>query len=86
MAVTLSLHENQTFTLLRESLSGHNEVETYTGQMRFQDDSQQQIELVNVATRNLLYVDLKEQVLEIREDKTGKRYQMQNDFILGPTA
>ncbi|WP_159123194.1 copper resistance protein NlpE N-terminal domain-containing protein [Acinetobacter variabilis] len=83
MAVMLTLHEDQTYTLERESLSGHNEVQTFSGPIRFQDDSHQKIELVNVATRNLLYVDLEEHVLEIREDKSGKRYQMQSDFILG---
>ena len=82
MAVVLSLNEDQTFTMTRESLSGHNQLETFHGQIRFQDDAQQKIELLNVDTRNLLYVDLKKQVLEIREDQTGKRYQMQSDFIL----
>lgn len=86
MAVALTLHENQTFTLLRESLSDHTELKTLTGQIRFQDASQQKIELVNVATRNLVYVNLQEHILEIREDQTGKRYQMQSDFILGPVA
>ena len=61
-------------------------METFSGPIRFQDDSYQKIELVNVATRNLLYVDLEEHVLEIREDKSGKRYQMQSDFILGRFA
>lgn len=82
MAVALSLHDDRTFTLSRESLSGHNPIETITGPIRFQDDTQQKIELLNVDTRNLVYVDLKKQVLEIREDQTGKRYQMQSDFIL----
>ncbi|MFV5508231.1 copper resistance protein NlpE N-terminal domain-containing protein [Acinetobacter sp. 197] len=82
MAVALTLNEDKTFTLQRESLSGHNEIETMSGQIRFQDESQQKIELLNVDTRNLLYVDLKKHVLEIREDQTGKRYQMQSDFIL----
>ena len=82
MAVTLALYEDQTYTLTRESLSGHNEIKTMSGQIRFQDESQQKIELLNVDTRNLLYVDLKKHVLEIREDQTGKRYQMQSDFIL----
>lgn len=82
MAVALTLNEDQTFTLQRESLSGHNEIKTMSGNIRFQDESQQKIELLNVDTRNLLYVDLKKHVLEIREDQTGKRYQMQSDFIL----
>ena len=54
MAVALTLNEDQTFTLQRESLSGHNEIKTMSGQIRFQDESQQKIELLNVDTRNLL--------------------------------
>ncbi len=82
MAVTLRLSENETFVLERESLSGHNGYETFVGKIRFQDDSRQKIELVNISKRNLLFVDLDKGVLEIREDQTGKRYQMQSDFIL----
>ncbi len=82
MAVALELHEDQTFTLTRESLSGHNEVEVLKGVIRFKDESKQQLELMNVQTRNLLYVDLDQQLLEIREDQTAKRYQMQSDFLL----
>lgn len=83
MAVALTLHEDQTYTLTRESLSGHNEVETIQGQLRFDTQDQNKIELLQVANRNLLFVDLDSKVLEIREDQTGKRYQMQSDFILG---
>lgn len=83
MAVTLALYEDQTYTLTRESLSGHSEVETLKGKLRFTDESKQRIELINVATRNLLYVNLDEKVLEIREDQSGKSYQMQSDFLLG---
>jgi len=86
MAVALSLNEDQIFTLQRESLSGHHQLETLHGKIRFQDDAQKKIELLNVDTRNLVYVDLKKQVLEIREDQTGKRYQMQSDFILFETV
>jgi len=53
------------------------------GKLRFIDESKQRIELINVATRNLLYVNLDEKVLEIREDQSGKSYQMQSDFLLG---
>lgn len=52
------------------------------GIIHFKDDAQQQLELMNVKTRNLLYVDLEQQQLEIRVDQTAKRYQMQSDFIL----
>ena len=82
MAVALSLHADQTYTLVRESLSGHNEIETLTGQLRFDTQDKNKLELLNVAKRNLLFVDLNSHVLEIREDQTGKRYQMQSDFIL----
>ena len=82
MAVTLALHEDQTYTLTRESLSAHSEVEVLKGIIHFKDDAQQQLELMNVKTRNLLYVDLEQQLLEIRVDQTAKRYQMQSDFIL----
>lgn len=82
MAVALELHENMTYTLARESLSGHNQVETLTGPLRFNAKDQNKVELVNVTTRNLLYVDVDDQVLEIREDVTGKKYQMQSDFVL----
>lgn len=86
MAVALELHEDQTYTLTRESLSGHNDVEVLKGAIRFKDDTQQQLELMNVQTRNLLYVDLDHQLLEIREDQTAKRYQMQSDFLLERTV
>ena len=82
MVVTLALHEDQTYTLTRESLSAHNEVEVLKGIIHFKDDAQQQLELMNVKTHNLLYVDLEQQLLEIRVDQTAKRYQMQSDFIL----
>lgn len=86
MAVALQLHEDKTYTLTRESLSGHNEVETLRGQLRFDAKDEHKVELVNVKTRNLLYVDLEEKVLEIREDQSGKRYQMQSDFLLDKSA
>src|SRR5690606_8539843 len=73
MAVALSLHDDRTFTLSRESLSGHNPIETITGPIRFQDDTQQKIEVLNVVSRILLNVDLKEHDLEISEDQTIKR-------------
>jgi len=86
MAVALELHEDKTYTLTRESLSGHNELETLTGQLRFDAKDESKIELLNVSTRNLLYVDLDEKVLEIRVDKTAKPYQMQSDFVLDKLA
>lgn len=86
MAVALELHEDMTYTLVRESLSGHNQVETLTGVLKFTDAQQGQIELVNVTNRNLMYVDLAKKQLEIREDLTAKPYQMQSDFILSKNA
>ena len=82
MSVKLNLHEDQTYTLVRESLSGHNEIETLTGVIKFIDVEQTQLALLNVATRNLLFVDLEKKQLEIRQDTTAKSYQMQSDFIL----
>lgn len=82
MAVTLTLNEDQTYTLKRESLSGHNDVEKITGQLHFDVKDPNKIELLQVAKRNLLFIDLDSNVLEIREDQTGKRYQMQSDFML----
>ena len=82
MAVTLTLHQNQSFELHRESLSEHNGVEKLTGTLRFTDADQQQIELMQVTTRNLMFFNVKEKQLEIREDVSAKEYQMQSDFIL----
>lgn len=82
MVVGLTLHEDKTYTLTRESLSQHSAVETYQGKLRFSDESQQKIELLDVAARNLIFVDLDKHQLEIRADESGKRYQMQDDFLL----
>ena len=86
MAVFLELHQDETYTLVRESMSGHNTPEVIQGRIRFADASRQQLELLQVNTRNLLYVDLEKQLLEIRVDQTGKRYQMQSDFILAKSV
>ena len=83
MAVDLKLNEDMTYVLQRESLSGHNEVETLQGKTIFKDEKQSQIELMNVKTRNKLYVDLNQQFLEILEDKSSEHYMDQEDFILG---
>ncbi len=73
MAVALELDMKiRPLHLLRESLSGHNEVEALRGVIRFKDESNQQLELMNVDTRNLLYVDLDQQLLEIREDQNRR--------------
>ena len=82
MAVDLTLNQDMTYTLVRESLSGHNQVETLTGVMRFYDDKKTQLELLNVKTRNLLVVDTAHKVLEIREDVTGHAYVATDDFVL----
>ncbi|WP_122898530.1 copper resistance protein NlpE N-terminal domain-containing protein [Acinetobacter sp. B51(2017)] len=82
MAVDLTLNQDMTYTLVRESLSGHNQVETLTGIMRFRDAEKTQLELVNVTTRNLLVVDTKHHLLEIREDVTANAYLAADDFLL----
>jgi uncharacterized lipoprotein NlpE involved in copper resistance len=86
MAVDLTLNQDMTYSLRRESLSGHNEVETLTGVMRFRDAEKTQLELVNVTTRNLLVVDTAQKILEIREDVTGNAYVAADDFLLEQPA
>lgn len=86
MAVKLDLNDDMTYTLVRESLSGHNEIETIHGVITFKDSEQTQLELKQATTRNLMIVDLAKQQLEIREDVSAKKYQMQNDFILAKKA
>ncbi|MFC6167201.1 copper resistance protein NlpE N-terminal domain-containing protein [Acinetobacter terrestris] len=82
MAVDLVLDQDKTYTLKRESLSGHNEIETIQGHFRFSNPDQSKIELMQVKTRNLIYVDLDQQLLEILEDQTGHIYNSEDDFIL----
>ncbi len=82
MAVDLVLNQDKTYILKRESLSAHNEIETFTGQFRFSNPDQSKIELMQVKTRNLIYVDLDQQLLEILEDQTGNIYNAEDDFIL----
>lgn len=84
MAVDLALHQDMSYELRRESLSGHNEVQVLKGRMLFKDQAQTQLQLLNVKTRNLIYVDLEHQLLEIREDQTAKPYAAQDDFLLEP--
>lgn len=82
MAVDLVLNQDKTYSLKRESLSGHNEIETIQGHFRFSNPDQSKIELIQVKTRNLIYVDLDQQLLEILEDQTGHIYSSEDDFIL----
>ncbi|NNH00285.1 copper resistance protein NlpE N-terminal domain-containing protein [Acinetobacter sp. ANC 5414] len=82
MAVDLVLNQDKTYILKRESLSGHNEIETIKGNFRFSNSEQTQLELMQVKTRNLIYVDLDQQLLEILEDQTGNIYNAEDDFIL----
>ena len=81
MAVDLVLKQDLTYELRRESLSGHD-VEVLKGHIHFKDQDQTQLELLNVKTRNLIYVDLEHQMLEIREDQTAQSYAAQDDFLL----
>lgn len=82
MAVDLVLNADQSFELHRESLSGHNEVEVLKGQFKFKDADETQLELLNVKTRNMIFVDLENQLLEIRMDQTAQPYAVQDDFLL----
>ena len=82
MAVHLVLNQDKTYTLKRESLSGHNEIETIQGHFRFSNSDQSKIELMQVKTRNLIYVDSDQQLLEILEDQSGYIYSSEDDFIL----
>ncbi len=82
MAVDVELKDDMTYVLKRESLSGHNEIETLQGNIVFKDPAQTKLELLNVQTRNQLFVDLENKMLEIRVDKTAEPYQAQNDFLL----
>lgn len=82
MAVDVELKDDMTYVLKRESLSGHNEIETLQGKIVFKDSAQTKLELLNVQIRNQLFVDLENKILEIRVDKTAEPYQAQNDFLL----
>lgn len=82
MAVALTLNEDHSFILARESLNGHNDMQKLTGLIKFHNAEKTQLELLTVGTRNLLFVDLKKQQLEIRQDVSAKKHQMQSDFIL----
>ena len=85
MSVELTLKADQTFVLSRLSLSGHNEIETLKGKIKFTENDQSKLELENVTTRNLLFVDLKNNLLEILEDKTSNAYVAFDDFSLEKT-
>jgi len=82
MAVDLVLNQDKSYTLKRESLSAHNEIEIIQGHFQFSNSDQSKLELMQVKTRNLIYVDLDQQLLEILEDQTGKIYNAEDDFIL----
>lgn len=82
MAVDLVLNQDRTYTLKRESLSGNDKREIYTGHFRFSNPDQTKLELVQVKTRNLIYVNIDQQLLEILEDQTGYIYNVEDDFIL----
>ena len=82
MAVDVVLKDDMTYVLKRESLSGHNAIEALQGKIVFKDSAQTKLELLNVQTRNQLFVDLENKMLEIRVDKTAEPYQAQNDFLL----
>ncbi|TCB51348.1 hypothetical protein E0H80_04885 [Acinetobacter sp. ANC 4779] len=82
MAVDLVLNQDKSYTLKRESLSGNDKQEIYIGHFRFSNPEQSKLELIQVKTRNLIYVDLDQQLLEILEDQTGNIFNAEDDFIL----
>ena len=82
MAVDLVLNQDKTYTLKRESLSGNDQQEIYTGQFRFRNTDHSKIELMQVKVRNLMSVDLDQQILEILQDQTSHLYPSEGDFIL----
>lgn len=84
MAVDVELKDNMTYVLRRESLNenDHGGIETLEGKILFKNPEQTQLELLNVKTRNQLFVDLENHVLEIRVDQTAEAYKAQNDFLL----
>lgn len=84
MAVDVELKDDMTYVLHRESLNenDHGGIETFEGKILFKNPEHTQLELLNVKTRNQLFIDLKNQLLEIRVDQTAEPYQSQNDFTL----
>ncbi|OAL79054.1 hypothetical protein AY606_06390 [Acinetobacter sp. SFB] len=82
MAVDLVLNQDKSYTLKRESLSGNDKREIYAGHFRFSNPEQSKLELIQVKTRNLIYVDLDQQLLEILQDQTGNIFNAEDDFIL----
>ena len=82
MVVDLVLNQNKTYTLKRESLSGNDQQEIYTGQFHFRNTDHSKIELMQVKVRNLMSVDLDQQILEILQDQTSHLYPSEGDFIL----
>lgn len=85
MAVDLVLNADQSYELRRESLSTHNDVDVLQGQFKFKGAGETQLELLNVKTRNMIFVHLENQMLEIREDQTAQPYVAQDDFLLERT-
>ena len=57
-------------------------MEVLKGQFKFKDTDDTQLELLNVKTRNMIFVDLENQLLEIRMDQTAQPYAVQDDFLL----
>ena len=86
MAVDLVLNADQSYHLRRERLNEQHEIEELTGHFRFKNNDQTQSELVQVKTRNLIYIELEQQILEILEDKTGHIYEDEDAFLLQKSA
>ncbi|WP_445115605.1 copper resistance protein NlpE N-terminal domain-containing protein [Acinetobacter sp. WZC-1] len=81
-AVDLVLNPDMTYEMKCENLSDHDDVESFTGHLRFVDAAQTRLQLMNVKTRNLLYLDADQHQIEILEDKTAMPYPVREDFIL----
>ena len=82
MSVDLKLNADETFVLNRVSLSGHNDIEKIEGKFEFLNKDQSLIKLSGLEKRNLILIDLKNQLLEIRIDDSAEAYAEYEDFSL----
>ncbi|RFS29840.1 hypothetical protein D9K79_04015 [Acinetobacter cumulans] len=82
MAVKLTLNADMTYTLDRQSMSGNDQPALLHGAMKFHNPEKTKLELVNVESRNLLYVNLANKQLEILKNDTAQPYDAQDNFLL----
>ena len=85
MAVKLTLNAEMTYPLDRQSMSGNDVSEIFTGRMLFKDEDKTELELVGVAKRNLLLVNSAKHEVEIRMDQTANPYATSDEFLLSQT-